>query len=43
MYNSGRTQFVEPLLLSAYWAFWATVCKTVRSICYRTVVCPVCL
>jgi len=27
--------------------FWATVCRTVRqrsdSICYRTVVCPVCL
>ena len=23
-------QFVGPLLLSAYWAFWAAVCKTVR-------------
>jgi len=23
--------------------FWATVCKTVRALCYRTVVCPLCL
>ena len=31
----------HPSIASHLSAFWATVCKTVRPICYETVVCPV--
>ena len=37
-----RQQGLLIISLESYFCFWATVCKTVRPICYQTVVCLSC-